>query len=638
MKGFIASKTIIKWLTSIYVKWLVYFLSFVDIVLAFAYHKSGDSAEDVARIIHGVICFLFTIEVLLKVRFMEGHYKSWTMLPELIIVVVASISIIYDSTLIGILALRLLYIFNGRMLRVSNTDKIPTKNPVEELKKMSENPKSNAQVAAYLNSIISGSAYKPQLGLLKKEETQWVVRDNKAAPKKESSKSMTQSIAIDVKNLLKEVNLNDFQCHRQVFNNPEFNSFEYDDQQAGHGLHNLGLAACIEFNFFKKLEVNQVQMSNFLSAVEKYYFDNPFHNRKHALDVMQLVCFMLKHSMLHHTLTLLEKFAMFVAAACHDLRHEGYNNGFLIATSHDLCLRYNDRSVLENYHAYSTFRLMQKPERDILECVTESPLFRKIVIELILATDLANHFSLLGQFQSHKIAGLDFSSDTENGTSDDKLLIMKMALKMCDISHPLRKWEVHKQFASRVLEEFWEQGEEEKKLGMPLSPMSDRENTDIPKAQTGFFNVFVEPLAAELLDFLDISQQFSCFETNLRHNKSMWEDMSKSGKNGFSFFETSEKIVGSQSVPAIPESPRLGNVPEKKLAPMSNPARHPTMMFDRGNSFGSIKKEKPFFAPAPLIANHNEDISEIANIDGPQLSGKVILDPLQLSSPKEHSE
>ena len=51
-------------------------------------------------------------------------------------------------------------------------------------------------------------------------------------------------------------------------------------------------------------------------------------------------------------------FAALVAAAVHDVDHPGKSNQFLIETSHDLALLYNDNSVLENHHLAVAFKTM----------------------------------------------------------------------------------------------------------------------------------------------------------------------------------------------------------------------------------------------------------------------------------------
>nr|PIM04100.1 3'5'-cyclic nucleotide phosphodiesterase domain-containing protein [Toxoplasma gondii COUG] len=46
------------------------------------------------------------------------------------------------------------------------------------------------------------------------------------------------------------------------------------------------------------------------------------------------------------------------AALGHDVGHPGFNNAFLVATNQPIALVYNDHAVLENYHAYITFRTL----------------------------------------------------------------------------------------------------------------------------------------------------------------------------------------------------------------------------------------------------------------------------------------
>ncbi len=66
----------------------------------------------------------------------------------------------------------------------------------------------------------------------------------------------------------------------------------------------------------------------------------------------------------------------------HDHGHPGLTGDFLVATSHPLALRYNDRSPLESYHAASAFELLAaRPDLDITEGMSreEKAAFRKQV-------------------------------------------------------------------------------------------------------------------------------------------------------------------------------------------------------------------------------------------------------------------
>lgn len=83
------------------------------------------------------------------------------------------------------------------------------------------------------------------------------------------------------------------------------------------------------------------------------------------------------------------------AALVHDVGHKGVNNSFLVQTLDILAILYNDNSVLENMHAAKTFELLQ--EYKLLDDMKpdEFKIFRKVVIRLILDTDLQRHFKII---------------------------------------------------------------------------------------------------------------------------------------------------------------------------------------------------------------------------------------------------
>jgi len=64
---------------------------------------------------------------------------------------------------------------------------------------------------------------------------------------------------------------------------------------------------------------------------------------------------------------------------------------------------------------------------------------------------------------------------------------MSMVLHCADISHPAKEWDLHYRWTSQLLEEFFLQGDMEKKLGLPFSPLCDRNNTLIAESQIGWY-------------------------------------------------------------------------------------------------------------------------------------------------------
>lgn len=73
----------------------------------------------------------------------------------------------------------------------------------------------------------------------------------------------------------------------------------------------------------------------------------------------------------------------------------------------------------------------------------------------------------------------------------DKSKAMSMVLHCADISHPAKEWDLHYRWTCQLLEEFFLQGDMEKKLGLPFSPLCDRNNTLIAESQIGKVILFV---------------------------------------------------------------------------------------------------------------------------------------------------
>jgi len=58
-------------------------------------------------------------------------------------------------------------------------------------------------------------------------------------------------------------------------------------------------------------------------------------------------------------------------------------------------------------------------------------------------------------------------------------------LHLADLSGPTKPWEICEQWTERIMEEFYEEGDEEKMLGLDLGALNDRETVVVPKAQVG---------------------------------------------------------------------------------------------------------------------------------------------------------
>jgi len=245
-----------------------------------------------------------------------------------------------------------------------------------------------------------------------------------------------------------------------------------------------------------KIPIPKDKLATYLSEIEKGYIPaNPFHNGVHASDVMFTTHFFLQAPLLRDMTGALDKFAAVLAAAVHDYAHPGLSNPFLIATREDKAIVYNDQSVLEMFHIAGSFRVMLTvPGCDITEYMTREQFrqFRETTVSMVLATDLKTHFEHLGRLKTR--VATDAYASVER---KDVLLLLGQALHAADISNPTKSRPLMMRWTERVMKEFWNQGDKESQLGLPISAFMDRSNPQVPQCQLGFINVLVKPLFVE---------------------------------------------------------------------------------------------------------------------------------------------
>lgn len=103
-------------------------------------------------------------------------------------------------------------------------------------------------------------------------------------------------------------------------------------------------------------------------------------------------------------------------------------------------------------------------------------------------------------------------------TGDHRHFMLQIALKCADICNPCRPWEVSRAWSLQVSEEFYRQGDLERRLGLPVTPLCDRFTSSVCKIQTGFFRFIAAPLFEEWHRFQ--ATPLSCNMLNyLRSNK-----------------------------------------------------------------------------------------------------------------------
>ncbi|OQV21292.1 Calcium/calmodulin-dependent 3',5'-cyclic nucleotide phosphodiesterase 1C [Hypsibius exemplaris] len=276
-----------------------------------------------------------------------------------------------------------------------------------------------------------------------------------------------------------------------------FDVFALNEASNGQALRYVANEVLTRYDLLTKYKISNYAIENYMSAVEAGYSknNNPYHNLIHAADVTQTMHWFLYQTGLAHWLSDLEIFASLIGAIIHDYEHTGTTNNFHVQSRSNLAMLYNDRSVLENYHLSASFALMLKDEHNILANLTKEEYkeFRSLVIDMVLATDMSIHFQQIKNMKA-------LLSMPEN---IDKSKALQLVLHSCDISHPSKPWDMHYRWTIGVLEEFFQQGDREQELGLPFSPLCDRQTTVIAQSQIGFIDFIVEPSMSITGDMLE---------------------------------------------------------------------------------------------------------------------------------------
>ncbi|XP_029932891.1 cGMP-inhibited 3',5'-cyclic phosphodiesterase B isoform X1 [Myripristis murdjan] len=321
-----------------------------------------------------------------------------------------------------------------------------------------------------------------------------------------------------------------------------FQIFDLVDRTGGKTGRILSYVTYTLFQDMCLFEIFKIPVREFMTyfcALENGYRDIPYHNRVHAADVLHAVWYLTtrpipgfqqihnehvtgsdtdsdsgispgrisyassksssisddSYGCLAWNIPALELMALYVAAAMHDYDHPGRTNAFLVATNAPQAVLYNDRSVLENHHAASAWSLyLSRPEFNFLVNLdhVEFKRFRFLVIEAILATDLKKHFDFLAEFNAKvndvNSPGIDWTNE------NDRLLVCQVCIKLADINGPAKVRDLHLKWTEGIVNEFYEQGDEEASLGLPISPFMDRSSPQLAKLQESFITHIVGPL------------------------------------------------------------------------------------------------------------------------------------------------
>ncbi|KAL0249274.1 hypothetical protein GEMRC1_004507 [Eukaryota sp. GEM-RC1] len=269
-------------------------------------------------------------------------------------------------------------------------------------------------------------------------------------------------------------------------------------------------------------------IKNFVDLIIDYYTpSNAFHNISHAIGVTSSMVFLLRCRPLASCLSPLERLGLVISCLCHDLDHPGVNACLDKTLRPDLYSTLVDKSrrksisevSLEDLHYRHTLTILDQSK--LLEFLTleNKTILLKTVKHCIMATDLAQHFSILQSAQGY---GRNLTKPWRTNSLAYRKVLMKLLIKLVDLDNQSKSPKLAAEAALRVSYELFLQGKKEKELKISVPASRDEDKSTVLQVQLQFINFFVEPLVLLLVKVFPF---FKPMQTYLDANKAMYTSL-----------------------------------------------------------------------------------------------------------------
>ena len=292
--------------------------------------------------------------------------------------------------------------------------------------------------------------------------------------------------------------------------------------------------------YHKKLDFSANTFLCWLFRIEQEYIlqNPPYHNSYHASDVLlSLNWCICNSSLIQSNLNDIEKFSLLISAIIHDVGHNGRNNQFHIESCSNLALTYHDISPLENYHLSTAFRCLYHSDSNWMSLfsIHLQKEIKKIMRECVLSTDMKHHQDHIDKLYKY----IKQENNKFNVINHHRIFIMCTLLHLCDISNPTKPFDNALKWGINVFTEFFEQGDDEMDIGIPKSPLCNRENSQIIKGQIGFSKFVVQPLIEIMLILFP---EFEIMRQNILQNCRIYNKILRESKKNNISINTPQEI------------------------------------------------------------------------------------------------
>jgi cGMP-dependent 3',5'-cyclic phosphodiesterase len=211
-----------------------------------------------------------------------------------------------------------------------------------------------------------------------------------------------------------------------------------------------------DMGLIQRWKIPRNKLAKFVLMVKKGYRNPPYHNWMHAFCVAHFSYTLFKQCNGLKCISELELLALFVSCLCHDIDHRGTNNAFQVSSNSVLASLYSSQgSVMERHHISQTMSILNTEDCDIFQNLTADE-YRSIldlIYDIILATDLSLHLSIINELEKMSMEGYDSSNPHHHH------LLRSLLMTSCDLSACLKDWDDSVAVSKLIYSEFFSQGD-----------------------------------------------------------------------------------------------------------------------------------------------------------------------------------
>ena len=277
------------------------------------------------------------------------------------------------------------------------------------------------------------------------------------------------------------------------------------------------------------LGIEPSTLAALLLEAQALYRDNPFHNFFHVVTVLHFLMRLIVVTGADTVIPPIMLFSTAISAIVHDIDHPGHNNAFEINSGSELSLLYGEKSVLENHHISTTFRLLRRKHTNIFANLDadKHKMVRKLIVSNLIATDMERHFILVDKVKRISLLPLDQGmppgkSRWNFSAEADSAFYCRLMLHAADLSNPTRPFPMSEFWSRCIAEEFTNQVKKERSLGLPFAPfMEVKSELDLCKSEIGFSTFVVLPMWKAIAVVFPVLDPI---ESQLQSNINTWTE------------------------------------------------------------------------------------------------------------------